>query len=63
MIKWMEGFRGDDLKHPELIELVPSNTLNPEESYYYQNFKYWEVQPEHDRPHVNVCEEKDPETM
>lgn len=43
MMKWMEGFRRDDLKHPELVELVPSNTLNPEETYYYQNFKYWEV--------------------
>ena len=56
MMKWMEEFRQDSLKHPELVELVPSNTLNPEKSYYYQKFIWHQVKPEYDRPHADLCE-------
>jgi len=36
MMKWMEHFKKESLKHaPDMVEFVPSNTLNPENFYYY----------------------------
>ena len=63
MIKWIEKFRNEVLTHPELVELIPSSSLNPEDSYYYQQFIYHQVDPEYDRPHADVCPPKDSETM
>ena len=37
MMEWMEMFVEDTLKHPNMVELVPSNQLNPEANYYYQD--------------------------
>ena len=36
MMEWMEIFRQNDLRYPEMVVLVPSNTLNPEKEKYYQ---------------------------
>jgi hypothetical protein len=30
MMGWMEQFRSNDLRYPEMVVLVPSNSLNPE---------------------------------
>ena len=35
MMEWMELFVADSLKHPEMVVLVPSKNLNPEDKYYY----------------------------
>jgi hypothetical protein len=37
MMEWMEQFRQDYLKYPEMVVLVPSLSLNPETEMYYQN--------------------------
>ena len=36
MMEWMSLFVNDSLKHPEMVVLVPSKSLNPEDVYYYQ---------------------------
>ena len=36
MMKWMQLYVQDSLKHPEMVMLVPSENLNPEDQYYYQ---------------------------
>ena len=36
MMEWMRLFVRDSLKHPDMVELVPSRSLNPEDVYYYQ---------------------------
>ena len=38
MMAWMEIFVKDSLQLPEMVVLVPSKNLNPEEQYYYQQF-------------------------
>lgn len=38
MMQWMEDFVNDSLRFPEMVVLVPSKNLNPEESYYYQDY-------------------------
>lgn len=38
MMTWMELFVKDSLKYPEMVVLVPSKNLNPENNYYYQWF-------------------------
>ena len=40
MLDWMELWRTENLKHPELVELVTTNTLNPEPHYFYQTHEY-----------------------
>ena len=35
MLEWMDEFRTEQLRFPEMVELVPSNTLNPEPELYY----------------------------
>ena len=35
MLEWMQLFINDSLENPELVHLVPSNDLNPEQSYFY----------------------------
>jgi hypothetical protein len=35
MMEWMAAFAQDSLKYPEMVVLVPSKSLNPEEAYYY----------------------------
>ena len=61
-------FQADSLKHPDLVELVPAQTVNPEKYYYYQKTelnleKYQLVELEEDREHADVCEEKDAKTI
>ena len=51
------------MTHPELVELVTPNSMNPEKSYYYQKFIYHLVEPVYDRPHADICEPKDSEMM
>ena len=63
MLDWMQLFHADSLKHPDMVELVPSHTLNPEEYYYYQKFEYHQVRAQYDRPHSDFCEPKDAETI
>ena len=63
MLDWMEMFQADSLKHPDFVELIPSQTLNPEEYYYYQKFEYHRVVPETDREHADFCEPKDAATI
>ena len=36
MMKWMQLYVQDSLEHPEKVVLVPSENLNPEEHYFYQ---------------------------
>jgi hypothetical protein len=36
MIKWLEVFVKDSLNKGENVVIVPSSSINPEESYYYQ---------------------------
>lgn len=36
MMKWMQLYVSDSLNHPEMVVLVPSENLNPEELYFYQ---------------------------
>ena len=62
-MRWVEKYKDEILTHPELVELIPSSDLNPEDSYYYQQFIYHQVDPEYDRPHADVCHPKDSETM
>ena len=40
MMEWMELFVSDSLMHPEMVELIPSKNLNPEDKYYYQFDRY-----------------------
>jgi len=35
MMEWMEQFRLDSLRYPEMVELVLSSDLNPETDLYY----------------------------
>jgi hypothetical protein len=35
MMGWMEIFKNESLRYPEMVELVPSNELNPEPIKYY----------------------------
>jgi hypothetical protein len=35
MLDWMKLFVKDSLKHPEMVELVPSKNLNAEDKYYH----------------------------
>jgi ribonuclease BN (tRNA processing enzyme) len=35
MMSWMELFVSDSLRFPEMVVLVPSKNLNPENQYYY----------------------------
>ena len=38
MMGWMELFKKENIENrPDLLEIVPSNKLNPEKFYYYQN--------------------------
>ena len=37
MLEWMQLFVTDSLTNPELVHLIPSHTLNPESSYFYQD--------------------------
>ena len=39
MMEWMKLFVRDSLKYPDLVELVPSRSLNPEDRYYYQVYQ------------------------
>lgn len=38
MMQWMQAFLNDSLRFPEMVVLVPSKNLNPEERYYYQKY-------------------------
>lgn len=51
MMEWMREFVQDSLKYPEMVVLVPSKSLNPEEVYYYQDFEFY--------PDVAVAEKAD----
>lgn len=47
MMAWMEMFVKDSLRFPEMVVLVPSKNLNPENQYYYQIYdssKYRDVE-------------------
>jgi len=35
MLEWMHLFVKDSLIHPDMVVLVPSKNLNPEDKYYY----------------------------
>lgn len=68
MMKWMELFVSDSLKHPDMVVLVPSKSFNPESNYYYQFYdgsKYRDVEAkeildkEDPRPMVEECPAKD----
>jgi len=68
MMDWMKLFVSDSLKHPEMVELVPSKNFNPESQYYYQFYEensYRDVEAgeildkEDTRPLVEVCESAD----
>lgn len=37
MFDYMEDFRINTLKYPDLVVLVPSNDLNPEPILYYED--------------------------
>jgi hypothetical protein len=37
MLDYMEDFRVNTLKYPDMVVLVPSNDLNPEDVYYYED--------------------------
>ena len=39
MMEWMKSYHSK-LKHPDYTILIPSNLLNPEPVYYYQNFNF-----------------------
>lgn len=51
MMKWMEIFRQDSLRYPEMVELVPSNSVNPE------SIKYYRENETYDRPDFGGVEE------
>lgn len=36
MMKWMYIFKNESLRFPEMVEFVPSHTLNPEPVKYYR---------------------------
>ena len=36
MMEWMKEFVKDSLKYPEMVVLVSTSNLNPEDKYYYQ---------------------------
>lgn len=64
MMGWMKMFVKDSLKFPEMVVLVPSKSLNPEDKYYYQLYdssKYRDVEAseimdkEDTRPLVKEC--------
>ena len=38
-MEWMKSYHSK-LKHPDYTILIPSNLLNPEPVYYYQNFNF-----------------------
>lgn len=41
MMDWMELFRNENLRYPEMVVLVPSKSLNPEPiKYYLENENY-----------------------
>jgi hypothetical protein len=36
LMEWLQLFVNDSLKHPKMVVLVPSLSLNPEDKYYYE---------------------------
>ena len=65
MLEWMELWRTENLKHPELSQLITTNTLNPEPHYYYQTHEYRNLIgfPKLDMELADVCEPKDEATI
>lgn len=68
MMNWMKLFVSDSLKHPNMVELVPSKSFNPEDQYYYQFYepnRYRDVEAgeildkEDTRPLVEECSIED----
>ena len=37
MMTWLQLFVDDSLNWPDMVVLIPSKNLNPENSYYYQD--------------------------
>ena len=72
MMSWMELFVKDSLRFPEMVVLVPSKNLNPENQYYYQLYdksKYRDVEASEimdkadKRPLGGVCEPQTKEVI
>ena len=37
MMVWMEAFVSENLRHQDMVVLVPAENLNPEDQYYYES--------------------------
>ena len=49
MMEWMKIFMNDSLKFPNMVALIPSNNINPEQVYYYQNEASEYIRDENDK--------------
>ena len=59
MFEWLESFCKEHLLHQDMIILIPTHHMNPEQFYYYQKFEYYQVKPMTDRENSDFCEPLD----
>ena len=59
ILEWIMHYLKESVIHLDLIVIIPTHHLNPEEFYYHQKFTYYQVEPETDREHADFCEPLD----
>lgn len=59
LLEFFNHFIDENIKHKEMVVLVPSIELNPESHYYYQaktQMDYFGITHEDSLPHKDLCE-------